>query len=160
MTNRVIVYTRPNGVLAVCVPAPADRRIVHIEGKPPFLEPEDVWLNRVRLRSVPKDAANVQIVDRSDIPADRTFRAAWVSSGSSVAVDMPRARDVHRMRMRRKRKAAFLDLDAAYQRADEIGDAQAKAEIGKRRQALRDAPAHPDIESAQTPEQLKAVWPL
>jgi hypothetical protein len=129
-------------------------------GKEPILEPEDAWFNRVIKRSVPADATDIKIVPRSTIPSDRTFRDAWTHSNGVIGVDMPRARSVHRHRIRRARKKLFRDLDAAYARADEAGDVKAKTDIGSRRQALRDATAHPDIDAAQTPEQLKAVWPL
>jgi hypothetical protein len=38
------------------------------------------------------------------------------------------------------------------------GDVVATIEAAK--QALRDAPADPAIDAAQTPDQLKAAWPL
>ena len=46
-----------------------------------------------------------------------------------------------------------------YQRADEAGDTGAKADIAKRKQALRDVTADPAIEAARTPDELRAVWP-
>ena len=39
-------------------------------------------------------------------------------------------------------------------------DPASQVEIEARRQALRDAPAHPRIEAASTPAELAAVWPL
>ncbi len=151
MADKVIVYTQRSGIAAVCVPAP--------QGRLPN-EGDDAWIARVIERSVPADATDVRVVPTSSIPSDRTFRNAWTVSGNSVDVDMPLAREVHRNRIRFKRKALLAEMDAAHQRADDQGDAKAKAEIGRRRQQLRDAPAHPDIDAAQTPDQLKAVWPI
>jgi hypothetical protein len=91
-----------------------------------------------------------------DIPADRTFRNAW---GADLAVDMSKAREIHRHRMRAVRAPKLAALDAEYMRADETGDAARKAEIAARKQALRDVTADPGIAAATTPEALQAVWP-
>jgi len=160
MTDKVIIYMQSNGRTAVCVPALDDRRLLTFPGREPMLEPEDAWFSRVIKRSVPADATDIKIVPRSSIPSDRTFRDAWTHNGGQIDVDMPRARDIHRHRIRRARKALFRELDTAYQKADEADDSKAKAEIAKRKKQLRDAPDHPDIESARSPEQLKAVWPI
>lgn len=93
-----------------------------------------------------------------EIPADRTFRDAWVDRGT-IAVDMPKARDIHRARMRQARGALLGDLDIAYQRADETGDQKEKSSIAAKKQALRDVTALQAIEAAKTPDDLKAVWP-
>lgn len=95
-------------------------------------------------------------IDGSAIPADRTFRNAWKHD---LTVDMPKARDLWRDRMRVVRASKLAELDVAYQRADEAGDNAAKASITQRKQALRDVTNDPAIEAATTPEQLKAVWP-
>lgn len=152
MTDKVIVYTNSKtGIMAVCIPAPAGR----MPG-----EDEGAWLERVKARSVPSSAKDVRIIPRADIPKDRTFRDAWALRNGKPGVDMEKAREVHRKRIRRKRKAQFRELDAAYQRADEAGDAKAKSEIAGKRQKLRDAPAHPAIDVATTPEELKSANPL
>jgi hypothetical protein len=151
MTDKVIIYNKPDGVLAVCIPA-QEWRLPN--------EAEDAWLKRVIARSVPADARDVRIVSSDAIPTDRTFRNAWTHKSGEVSVDMAKARDIHLYRIRRKRKALFRALDAEYQRADETGDPRAKAEVASRKQRLRDATKHPDIVAAKTPEQLKAVWPL
>lgn len=76
-----------------------------------------------------------------------------------VTVDMAKARDIQRERIREMRAPVLAELDTAYQRADERGDTEAKANIASRKQALRDATEDPAIEAAQTPEELKAVIP-
>ena len=152
MTDKVIVYTNPkSGILAVCIPA--------LEGRRPD-ESEDAWLDRVKARSVPADAQDVRVMSMADIPQDRTFRNAWVMDDGRPAVSMARARELHRYNIRRRRKAKFRDLDAQHLRALEAGDATALAAVAAAKKKLRNAPAHPDIDAAQTPEQLKAVWPL
>jgi hypothetical protein len=99
------------------------------------------------------------VIDEADIPADRTFRNAWASDGKTIVHDMAKARDIHREAMRRARAPLLASLDIAYQRADEVDDGATKADVASKKQELRDVTAHPGIDAAQTPEQLKAVWP-
>ena len=77
-----------------------------------------------------------------------------------ITVDMGIARDIWRAKIRAERDRHFKDLDVAYQRADEIGDAVWKADIVSQKNVLRDAPAAAEIEAANTPEELKAFWPF
>lgn len=89
---------------------------------------------------------------------DRTFRDAWKDGGNgSPDVDMPKAREVHRAQLRKQRGPLFDQLDAEYLRADEAGDTAAKQRIAAEKQRLRDAPADPRIEAADTPAKLKKV---
>lgn len=97
-------------------------------------------------------------VDDSEIP-DRQFRDAWTVDGGAIVHDMEKARAIHRDRMRAARAPLLQALDVAYQRADERGDAEGKAEVVTRKQALRDVTADPAIAAAATPDALKAVWP-
>lgn len=103
-------------------------------------------------RIVPND-----FVDES---TDRIFRNSWKDTGKKKPeVDMPKAREIHKDNMRKARFQLLEDLDTAYMLADEQGDAKKKKDIAAQKQALRDVTAHPDIEKAKTPEQLKAIWP-
>jgi len=95
-------------------------------------------------------------IDPKDIPQDRTFRDAWTPS---LTVDMAKARNIWRDRMRRARTPKLAALDVEYQRADEAGDILKKRDVAARKQALRDVTNDPRIDAAQTPEALKAVWP-
>lgn len=97
---------------------------------------------------------------KEDLPTDYTFRLAWRDTGQKIGIDMPQARNIWRDRMREVRADKLAALDADYLRADESGDVQAKRTIAAKKQALRDVTAHPDIEAAATPEELKKVWPL
>lgn len=76
-----------------------------------------------------------------------------------IMVNMKKARDIQRDRIRVMRAPLLAELDIAYQRADEQDDAEAKADIAARKQSLRDATKDPAIEAARTPEELKAVIP-
>lgn len=96
------------------------------------------------------------IVDEASLP-DRGFVRAWSLSDGVVGVDMPKARDVHRMRMRAIRAPKLARLDIEFQRALETG-ADTSAIVAQK-QALRDVTEDPAIEAASTLDELKAVWP-
>jgi hypothetical protein len=74
-----------------------------------------------------------------------------------ITVNIEKARDIHRAKMREAREPLFAALDIAYQRATESGS-DTSVIIAKKQQ-LRDVTADPAIESAQTTEELKSVWP-
>lgn len=76
-----------------------------------------------------------------------------------ITISMVKAREIQRDRIRAMRAPVLAELDIAYQRADEQGDSEAKADIAARKQALRDATKDPAIDAAKTPEELKAVIP-
>jgi len=134
-----IVYSNPGGSVSIIIPAPG-------------IKIEDV------LGQVP-DGAAYHFCPVRDISSDRTFRDAWIKSGEKIDVHMGKARDIWRNKMREHRAAKLAALDVDYIRADEAGDLAKKKSISARKQALRDVTKHPDIEAAQTPEQLKSVWP-
>lgn len=151
MTEKVITYTQADGQVVIVIPTPQSHR---------HGEPEHAWLARVAARAVPKDATNVQVMNRADIPQDRTFRSAWRCGSGRLSVDMHAAREIWRNRLRKARKPLLAALDAEYQRADEAGNARLKAEIAKRKQSLRDCTKAPEIEAAASLEDLRQVWPL
>jgi hypothetical protein len=144
-----IIFTRPDGGLSVVHPVintyPVREEIT-----------EDEALERAMSR-IPSDAIGVQVVD--EVPADRTFRMAWVAGKGCIEHDMAKCREIHKENLRRLRAPKLAALDVAYQRADEAGDAKAKASIASQKQALRDVTADPGIASASTVQELAAVMP-
>ena len=147
---RKIIFTRPDGGLSVVHPV-----------RNTYLTPEELDDAQIEQRAwdkLPKDAINPRWADAAEIPADRAFRNAWEDSGT-VSVNMPKARNLHREKLRGLRKPKMDALDVAYMRADELGDAVLKAEITVKKQALRNVTADPAIEAAPTPEELEAVIP-
>lgn len=100
------------------------------------------------------------IVNASDVrpPADRVFREAWqVNDAPAIQVDMEKARLIWRDKIRLARKSALERLDAEYMKALERNEEPSG--IIEQKQALRDAPADPAIDAADTPEALKLVSP-
>ena len=96
------------------------------------------------------------IVNRSTTLAmDNYFRDAWKHDNGVVSVDMVKAVEVHKEKLRHRRADKLAKLDVDYMKADELGDNSSKAAIRNKKQALRDITSHPDITNATTPEQLK-----
>jgi hypothetical protein len=85
------------------------------------------------------------------------FSLAWEELNNTVKVNMSKARDIFRDSLRTKRNKKFAALDIAYMRSLECGDTITAQKIAAQKQTLRDIPAHPAIEAAQTPEELVAL---
>ena len=94
-----------------------------------------------------------------DIPTDRTFRDAWMMTGTGLAVSMPVARQVHLSRLRAARNKALDVLDKDWMRAVGQGNAALAATIEAQRQVLRDLPQTFDLSGATTPDELQQRWP-
>jgi hypothetical protein len=72
-----------------------------------------------------------------------------------IGVNMNKAKDIWRDKIRADRTAELNKLDVEYMRALEAGDTTKQAEIVSKKQALRDAPADERIDNATSPEELK-----
>lgn len=99
-----------------------------------------------------------RVIQERMVPTDRTYRKSWTDIGGTIAFNMTKARDVHREIIRAARTKAMERLDVEYMAADEDGDISNKREIAARKQRLRDLPADPRIEAAQTIDDLRKVW--
>ncbi len=95
-------------------------------------------------------------IDPATIPPDRTFRDAWTPD---LAVDMPKARDIHMKRIRAARDQQLEKLDIETIKAVGAGDAAKAAEIEAQKQTLRDLPQTFDLSGAAMPNELKTLWP-
>lgn len=98
-----------------------------------------------------------RIIQDADIPADRTFRAAFTDDGVKIGHDMDKARAIHMDRIRKAREPRLAETDKlilqAIERGENIGA------LGEFRQKLRDIPQTLDLSKAATVEDLKAIWP-
>jgi hypothetical protein len=92
-------------------------------------------------------------------PEDRIFRNAWKADGTSMSidVDMVKAREIWRTKIRAARVPELQRLDTEFMKALETGANTAPIIAAK--QLLRDAPSDPVIEAATTPEELMLVQP-
>lgn len=98
-------------------------------------------------------------ISPEEIPQSRTFRNAWRLQAGKIEHDIERMREIHNGRLRAARAPVLESLDIAYQRADELGDAEGKKVIADRKQALRDITDDPAIVAAASGEGLIASWP-
>ena len=71
-------------------------------------------------------------------------------------IDMAKAKEIHKEKIRIARKPKLAELDIEFQRALETG-ADTSAIVAKK-QALRDAPAADAISTATSESELKAQW--
>jgi len=88
---------------------------------------------------------------------DLSYRDAWRLGGSRIVFDMPKAREIHRERLRALRAPVLAALDVEYQRADEDGDAARKRDVVARKRRLRDATSDPRIDAAMSVDELRAL---
>ena len=72
------------------------------------------------------------------------------------SIDMAKAREIHKEKIRVARKPLLEALDIEFQKALETG--ASTTEIIAKKQALRDAPADSGITSAADTDALKAQW--
>jgi hypothetical protein len=140
---RKIVFTRPDGGLTVM------SGVKNIGEKISDREAEQrAWLR------LPADAINPRWVNADEIPSDRTFRNAWKSD---LTVDMSKAREIHKARLRALREPLLRALDVQFMKALEAG--LPTEEIVAKKEALRDVTEDPSIGAAETPEDLKKAIP-
>lgn len=94
------------------------------------------------------------------IPAERTFRDGWEANADTgvISVNMAKAKDIWRDKIREARKPMLEQLDTDYMRALETG--ADTTQIIADKQVLRDAPAHSDIDAATSVSELIQVQPL
>jgi hypothetical protein len=74
-----------------------------------------------------------------------------------IGINMDKAKEIHKDNLRVARKPLLEALDVEYIRTLEQGGDV--ADVADRKQTLRDVTADPVIDSATTPEELKAHWP-
>ena len=71
-------------------------------------------------------------------------------------VDMAKAREIHKTKIREARAPKLAELDIEFQKALETG--ASTTDIVAKKQALRDAPADAGIAAASDADALKAQW--
>ena len=138
--NKVIIYNQENGIMAICVPALNC----------------GLSIEAIAEKDVPTE--NFKIIDKQDLDTlDEQFRNAWVcDTDLNPTICIQKAKEVWREKIRQKRGPVLLDLDVQYMRALESNNDT--SEIVQSKQELRDLPQNPDIESANSIEDLKNVW--
>mgnify|MGYP007125622517 CR=1 FL=1 len=92
-----------------------------------------------------------------EVPTDRTFRDAWIDGLTKIDVDMVKAREIQKDRLRYERAPLLEKLDVDYMKALESGNTILQAAITAEKTLLRDITKVPQIAKAKTPEELKAI---
>jgi len=93
-----------------------------------------------------------------DLPEYRDFRNAW-KWDNAITVDMEKAKEIHKERLRSAREPVLQKLDVEFLRAVELGDTKKQSDVTRKKQELRDVTENTAIINAQTPEELRAFWP-
>tara|TARA_R100000278_G_scaffold93385_1_gene71299 strand:+ start:836 stop:1099 length:264 start_codon:yes stop_codon:yes gene_type:complete len=75
---------------------------------------------------------------------------------SIIKIDMAKAKEIHRKKIRISRSPLLEELDIEFQKAQETG--ASTTDIVAKKQALRDAPADSAIDAATDDAGLKAQW--
>ncbi len=146
-------YRNAEGGIAIVVGAPR----AHIE-RSLKRKISDEEYRALVAQGIPKDATEVQQLPDDWQPIDdRTFRDAWEIDGKGVKVWMERAREIHKQHLRRQRESEFDKLDVEQMIALGYGDKAEQDLVEAKKQKLRDAPSHPAIAMAKTPDELKEI---
>jgi flagellar motor switch/type III secretory pathway protein FliN len=74
-----------------------------------------------------------------------------------IPINIESALEIHKTKIREKRESVFKDLDIQFMKALEQGNTTLSAEIGIKKQALRDI-TDIDISSISTLNELKQIW--
>jgi len=77
-----------------------------------------------------------------------------------ISVNLHKAKEIWRDRLRKRRQPFFAQLDVDYLRALETQNNVIKQDIEARKKKLRDAPADPRIEAATTLDELRQINPI
>ena len=132
---KVIIFKNDNGGVAVCIPT-GELPIEAVLGK-------DVPTGR-----------DARIVDSADLPNDdNDFFDAWEMDANSVTVNLDKAKELTKRRLRAEREPLLAAQDVAFQRALETG-ADTTAIVAEK-QRLRDITALADTCSTTT--ELRAL---
>jgi hypothetical protein len=97
-------------------------------------------------------------------PQNRYFNDAWALSEDEnhnqiVVIDVEKAKEVWKRRMREARAPIMTKMDAEYFMALEKQDTSGAANIATTKQLLRDVTKLPELLNATTVEEIEAVWP-
>jgi hypothetical protein len=132
-----IIYQNKSGGLSVIIPT------------------GELSIEEVAAKDVPSGVP-YEIVDIGDIPADRTFRNAWVMGDCCVEHDLNKCKEIGHSRRRELRAAEFAPYDAVIAKQipgdDSIKAENARIEIRQKYAFLQEL-----IDSALTPEAIKSA---
>jgi hypothetical protein len=133
--NQVIIFTNSDGGVSVCVPT------------------GEISVQEVQAKDIPEGVESF-IVDASTLlEADNDFFNAWEQAEGLITVNLDKAKELTKARLRRERAPLLAAQDVAFQRALETG-ADTSAIVAEK-QRLRDITNLTD--QATTLDQLRAI---
>jgi len=98
---QVIIFTNDNGGISVCMPT------------------GELDIHAVKAKDTPSHSI---IVDTADLPeADNDFFNAWELADGVVTVNLDKAKEITKTRLRAEREPLLTAQDVLFQRAQEIG---------------------------------------
>lgn len=150
--RRVIWNDPTTGIMTVMIPA-FDDSGSRLRG-----ETDDEFLVRVIAKDVPSGVDSC-VIDDDDPVIDRRFRSAYKVVDGVPAVDMERAIEIHRERIRQARDAELIKVSGSIDQLPAELEALLKPNRIARLKALRDLPANFQLEKHTTPDELDAAWP-
>ncbi len=95
------------------------------------------------------------IMERESLPTYQEFFMAWEFNNGSVDINIEKAKDITKQRLRMERTPLLAELDVQFQRA--LEDGSDTKDIVDKKKALRDVTIHADLLNASTPEELKSL---
>ncbi len=132
---QVIIFTNDNGGVATTIPT------------------GEISINAVMEKDVPK-GRGARIVNYTDLPIQHNdFYDAWEMDATSITVNLEKAKELTKKRLRTEREPLLQAQDVAFQRALEEG-ADTTAIVAEK-QRLRDITDLAD--SAKTLEELRLI---
>jgi len=135
--RQVIIFTNENGGVSVCYPT----------GELP--------IEQVLTKDCPEGAI---IVDNDTLPNEHNeFFNAWELNNSTVTVNLTKAKDIVKSKLRIEREPVFAALDIQFMRAVESGNTTQQAAIAEQKDELRNITAHSSITGATTVDSLKTA---
>jgi hypothetical protein len=132
--TQVIIFTNDNGGVSTCIPT------------------GEISIEAVLAKDVP-EGKGARIVNISDLPRDDDFYNAWEMDSTSVTVNLDKAKELTKKRLRAEREPLLAAQDVAFQRALESG--VNTTAIVAEKQRLRDITGL--VDAVTTLEGLRAI---
>jgi hypothetical protein len=132
--TQAIIFTNDNGGVAMCIPT------------------GEISIDAVMTKDVPA-GRGARIVNLTDLPRDNDFYDAWEMDATSVTVNLNKAKEITKKRLRIERAPLLEAQDVLFQRALESG-ADTTAIVAEKNR-LRNITSLAD--SATTLDALRAI---
>jgi hypothetical protein len=132
--TQAIIFTNDNGGVSTCIPT------------------GEISIDAVLTKDVPA-GRGARIVNLTDLPRDNDFYDAWEMDATSVTVNLAKAKEITKARLRNERAPLLEAQDVLFQRALESG--ASTTAIVAEKQRLRDITGL--VDAVTTLEGLRAI---